>query len=115
MTATVQHLTASEAPSSGYARGWNDCLAKCEAEREALVAERDSQTARAAAITLDASEIIEHMAFVIFSLYVLGRDGKHNGRSYVDIAADLKAAETVAEVRAALGLAPTTSAPGATP
>lgn len=44
------------------------------------------------------------MSAVIFGMYVLGTDGSHNGRRYSDIAGDLKAAENIGEVRAALGL-----------
>lgn len=56
----------------------------------------------------EAAEIIDSMASVIVGMYVMGTEGEHNGKPYRDIAAELKAAETAAEVRAALGMTPNT-------
>lgn len=70
---------------------------------------------RGAWIAHDASEIIGEMAGVIVGMYVIGPDGSHNGKPYRDIAAELKAAENAAEVRAALGLPPNAIAQGREP
>lgn len=82
---------------------WNAAWEKSTARNE----ERENgAVARMDRIEADASEIIGSMAAVIFGMYVMGTEGSHNGKLYRDIAGELKAAESAAEIRAALGLPP---------
>lgn len=81
-----------------------------DSRRHDLMLDAADEIERLCHIEADASEIIGSMAAVIFGMYVMGPEGSHNGKPYRDIAAELKAAENAAEVRAALGLPPNAEA-----